>query len=94
MNIKINRITDNKKFWHTVKPLFSDKINHIETINMIDNGFTLSNDEVIVETLNKYFCSIAKSYHYQKIFLLRRGQLNSLLNLFYLYWKHLKIVQA
>ena len=59
-NIKINNIADNKKFWQTVKPLFSDKINHRETINLIDNKVTLSNDEEIAETLNKYFCNIAK----------------------------------
>ena len=59
-NIKINYIGDNKKFWETVKPLFSDKINHRETINSIDNGVTLSNDEKIAETFNKYFCNIAK----------------------------------
>ena len=60
-NIKINNIADNKKFWQTVKPLFSDKINHRETINLIDNEVTLSNDEEIAETFNKYFCNIAKN---------------------------------
>ena len=47
------------KFWKTVKPLSSDKINHIETINLTYNE-VLSNDEEIAETLNKYFCNIAK----------------------------------
>ena len=69
-NIKINNIADHKKFWQTVKPLFSDKINHIETNlklqiftyeNLIDNEVTLSNDEEIVETFNKYFCTNAKN---------------------------------
>ena len=60
-NIKINNIADNKKFWQTVKPLFSDKINHRETINLIDNEIILSNDEEIAETFNKYFCNIAKN---------------------------------
>ena len=55
-NIKINNIADNKKFWQTVKPLFSDKINHRETINLIDNGRNLT-----AETFNKYFCNIAKN---------------------------------
>ena len=50
-NIKINNIADN---------LFSDKINHRETINLIDNGVTLFNDEEIAETFNKYFFNIAK----------------------------------
>ena len=60
-NIKINNIADNKKFWQTVKPLISDKINHRETINLIDNEIILSNDEKIAETFNKYFCNIAKN---------------------------------
>ena len=60
-NIKINNVADNNKFWQTVKPLFSDKINHRETINLIDNEVTLSNDEEIAETFNKYFCNIAKN---------------------------------
>ena len=60
-NIKINDITDNKKFWQTRKPIFSDKINHRETINLIDNGVTLSNGEEIAETLNKYFGNIAEN---------------------------------
>ena len=38
--MKINNIADNNKFWQAVKPLFSDKINHNETINLIDNGVT------------------------------------------------------
>ena len=79
-NIKINNIADNKKFWQTVKPLFSDKINLRETINLIDNEVTLSNDEETAETFNKY--------------LLRSRQLNSLLTLLYLHWKNIKIIQA
>ena len=59
-NIKINNITDNN-FWQTGKPLFSDKINYIETINLIDNGGTLSNEEEIAERVNIYFCKIAKN---------------------------------
>ena len=50
-----------RNFVKPVKPLFSDKINHRETINLIDNEITLSNDEEIAETFNKYFCNIAKN---------------------------------
>ena len=38
--MKINYIVDIKKFWQTVKLLFSDKINHRETINLIGNRIT------------------------------------------------------
>ena len=61
-NIKINNIADNKKFWQTVRPLFSDEINHRETINLIDNEITLSNDEEIAETFNNCLCNIAKNF--------------------------------
>ena len=50
-NVKISNIADNKKFWQTEKPLFSDKINHRETINLIDNEVTLSNDEEICRNI-------------------------------------------
>ena len=60
-NIKIDNIAGNKKFCRTVKPFFSDKINYRETINLIDNEVTSSNDEEIAETFNKYFCNITKN---------------------------------
>ena len=59
--MKINNIADNNKFWQAVKPLFSDKINHNETINLIGNGVTWSNDEEIAKTSNKCFCNIDKN---------------------------------
>ena len=60
-NIKIKNIADNKKISPAVKPFFSDKINHRETINLIYNVFTLSNDEEIAKTFNKYFSSITEN---------------------------------
>ena len=57
----MNNIADNKKFWQTVTPYFSDKINHKETINLIHNEVTLSNDKEIAEAFNKYFCNMAKN---------------------------------
>ena len=62
-NIKINNNTDNKKFWQTVEPLifFDDTINYIKTINLIDSGVTLSNDEETAALFKKNFCnSISK----------------------------------
>ena len=40
-SINISSITDNKKFWKTVKPLFSDKISQKETINLAGNDAIL-----------------------------------------------------
>ena len=60
-NTKIKNIADNKKISPAVKPFFSDKINHRETINLIYNVFTLSNDEEIAKTFNKYFSNITEN---------------------------------
>ena len=43
----------NKNFWQPVKPLFS--------IDFIDRGVTLCNDEEIAKTFKIYFCNIAKT---------------------------------
>ena len=59
-NIKIKNIAD-KKISPAVKPFFSDKINHREIINLIYNVFTLSNDEEIAKTFNKYFSNITEN---------------------------------
>ena len=45
----------------TVKPLFSDKISHKETINLAVNDTILSDDQVVADTLNSYFNNIVKS---------------------------------
>ena len=57
-NIHISYITDNKKFWTTVKPLFSDKVSHKETINLAVNDTILSDDQVVADTFNNYFNNI------------------------------------
>ena len=59
-NITIKNIAD-KKISPAVKPFFSDKINHREIINLIYNVFTLSNDEEIAKTFNKYFSNITEN---------------------------------
>ena len=60
-NINVSSITDNKKFWKTVKPLFSDKISHKETINLAVYDTILSDDQVVAYTFNNYFNNIVKN---------------------------------
>ena len=59
-NINISSTTDNKKFWKTVKPFFSDKISHKETINLAMNDTILSDDQVVADTFNNYFNNSVK----------------------------------
>ena len=54
-NIDIRNVTDNKKFWQTVKPLFSGKSQNVQQITIIKDGEILSKKEEVAETLNNYF---------------------------------------
>ena len=60
-NINIISVTGNTKFWQTIKPLFSDKISHKETINLAVNDTILSHDQVVADTFNNYFNDTVKN---------------------------------
>ena len=54
-NLKLNKVTDNKLFWKTIKPLMSDKGNLTNQICLVDNEKLLINEKDIATTLNNYF---------------------------------------
>ena len=57
-NLKINNITDNNKFWKSVKPSFTDKINTNEQITLIENYEIISDNHKIAETMNDVFSNV------------------------------------
>ena len=65
-NLEPKLITDNKKFWKSVKPLFSDKITVKEIINLTENGEILTSDTDIADTFNDYFSSVAQNLNIQR----------------------------
>ena len=60
-NLEPKVITDNKKFWKSVKPLFSDKITVTKIIILIENGEVLNSDTDIVDTFNVYFSNVVQN---------------------------------
>ena len=61
-NLNIKNITDNKKFWNTVKPLFSEKSNSGKNITLIEGDTIISNDKKkLAETLNNSFSNAVKN---------------------------------
>ena len=44
-NLNLDKITDNKKFWTTIKPLFSDKNNSTRNITLIENDIIISSPD-------------------------------------------------
>ena len=68
-NIDTTEITDNKRFWKTVKPLFSDKQKSSGKIVLIEGNAIQSNDRVVAKTMNEYFTGAVKELNiegYQK----------------------------
>ena len=60
-NLDISLVTDNKKFWKTVKPLFSDKLQSKNKIVLIEDETIISNDDKVAETMNEFFVSVTDS---------------------------------
>ena len=58
MSIQSKTIENDKKFWKTVKPLFSNKNPMSEKIRLIEDGRILSNDVEVAEYFNEYVCNI------------------------------------
>ena len=52
----------NKKFWKTVKPLFSDKISHEDIISLTEDGKTITEDLQMAEIFKNYFSNVTRSF--------------------------------
>ena len=51
-------ITDSKKFWATIKPLFSNKIKSTEYITLEENRKIISNDTELAAIFNEFFVNV------------------------------------
>ena len=54
-------ITENKKFWETVKPFLSDKSINRDKIHLNENGELINNKTKTAKVLNKFFSNIVKN---------------------------------
>ena len=54
-NLDIKNFTDNKKFWKTIKPFFSDKTKSTKQITLIEGDSIISKDDMIAKTFNSFF---------------------------------------
>ena len=60
-NLDPKLIIDNKSFWKSATPLFSDKITVQEIIKQSENEEILSSDTEIAETFNDYFSNVIQN---------------------------------
>ena len=59
--LDIKYLVDNRKFWKTVKPLFSDKIQAPSGIALLENEVLVTDDKEVAEIFNEYFVDISDS---------------------------------
>ena len=64
-NLNEKDITDNKKFWQTIKPFLSEKTKSREKITLIENKNLVSDDAEVANCLN-IFSDIAKNLEIPK----------------------------
>ena len=60
-NLDIKDITDNRKFWKTIKPLFSEKHFSNNKIILVEGEEIISDNMAIAKTFNTYFSNIVES---------------------------------
>ena len=54
-NLDLKNVTDNKRFWATLKPFLTDKGSKSNTICLIEEGEIISKDSEVADTLNLFF---------------------------------------
>ena len=59
-NFNVKYITENKLFWKTVKPSFTDKTLKDERITLVENNKVVSDESKLVEIFSKYFGNIVQ----------------------------------
>ena len=64
-NMNVNKVNDNKMFWETVKPRFSNICNTANTVILTEGDMIIKN-EVIADTFNNYFADITKTLKLKK----------------------------
>ena len=60
-NLDEKNVTDNKKFWKTVKPYLPDKSVKCDKINLNENGELLKSESETAEVFNNFFSNIVKN---------------------------------
>ena len=61
-NLDTNKVNDNKKFWDTVKPCFSEKNTSSKRITLVEQDNIITDEKPLAEMFNAFF-SIGTRYN-------------------------------
>ena len=78
MNIK--QVSDNKLFWKSVKPFFSDKASNSSKITPVEENNIISDEEEIANIMNNYFINVTKTLNLKKQLGVGRSGINEFEN--------------
>ena len=65
-NLNLRDITDNKKFWKTIKPMFSNNEQNGKKITLVHENEIVSTDEEVSEKFNSFFKNAVTSLEIQE----------------------------
>ena len=66
-SLDISKIPDNKTFWKTICPLFSNKSYLTNSrITLLKNGAILSEEAKVADTFNEFFSNVVKELEIEK----------------------------
>ena len=60
-NVKIQDITDNKKFWKNIQPYFSDKEYNQTKITIVEKDSIITDEKKVATLINGYLINITKN---------------------------------
>ena len=60
-SLDLKDLTDNRKFWKIIKPVFSDTVKTCWSINLYEDGNLISKESQVAEVLNEHFVNITNS---------------------------------
>ena len=65
-NLDTKKITNNRSFWRTVLPFFTQNSSKGAKFNLTDDSKTISSDEKLCETFNQLFFNVVPSLNILK----------------------------
>ena len=79
-SLNIKQVSDNKLFWKSVKPFFSDKASNSSKITLVEENNIISDEEEIADIMNNYFINVTKTLNLQKQLGVGRSGINEFEN--------------
>ena len=66
-NLNVKDVTENKRFWRTIKPFFTDKTKNSNNIILTENYQTIREDEKICKIFNTCFTNVIKGFKLRQV---------------------------